>query len=90
LFYITSIYSLKNAVLKKNILVAAFYFVSSGFITWWFIDEGKLLYLSQSAMILFCAIAGGKWGIQIVAALFFLNEKKMGIYKTNRFCVFCR
>lgn len=74
--------------MTKNILLAVFYFVTSTFITWWFIDEGKLLYLSQSAMILSCAIAGGKWGIQIAAALFFLNEKKWEFIRQIGFVCF--
>lgn len=72
----------------KNILVAAFYFVLSSLITWWFIDEGKLLYLSQKTMVLSCAIASGKWGIQIAAALFFLNEKKWEFIRQIGFVCF--
>lgn len=67
--------------MKKNILLASLYFVVSTIITWWFIDEGNLLYFSQNAMVLSCIIAGGKWAIQIVAALLYLGDKKWEFIK---------
>lgn len=60
----------------KNILVATFYFVSSAFIAWWFIDETKLMYFSQNEIVLLVVIAGSTWSIQVAVALLFLNEKK--------------
>jgi hypothetical protein len=67
--------------MKKNILLAIAYFLLSTIITWWFIEQGKLLYFSQNKMILSCSIAGAKWGIQIMAALLFLKEKKWEFIK---------
>jgi hypothetical protein len=60
----------------KSLVVAIIYFLLSGIITWWFIKEAELLYFSQQKMVLSGAIAGGKWGIQIAAALLFLKGKK--------------
>jgi hypothetical protein len=65
----------------KNILIAVLYFLLSTIITWWFIQQGKLLYFSQNKMILSCSIAGAKWSIQILAALLFLKDKKWDFIK---------
>ena len=55
-------------------LKAAIYFAASTAITWWFIVAGTGQYGdSRRLMLLSCAIAGGKWALQIVAALFFLH-----------------
>lgn len=59
-----------------NFSLAGMYFILSAIITWWFIYEGQLLYFSPEKMILSCAIAGTKWGIQIVAAILFLQQTK--------------
>lgn len=72
----------------KNILITAFYFICSSLLTWWFINEGNLLYFSKNAMVLSCVIAGGKWGIQIVAALLYLNEKKWEFIRRIGFVCF--
>ncbi len=66
---------------KKKILLAAIYFLLSTIITWWFIAEGRLLYFSENKMLLSCTIAGAKWGIQILAALLFLKNKKWEFIK---------
>ncbi len=65
----------------KNIVWAFLYFLFSTIITWWFIKQGELLYFSREKMFLSCTIAGSKWGIQILAALFFLKEKKWEFIK---------
>lgn len=72
----------------KNILVATFYFVSSAFIAWWFINEAKLMYFSQNDLVLLLVIAVSKWSIQIGAALFFLNEKKWEFIRQIGFICF--
>ena len=72
----------------KNSIVAFIYFLLSTIITWWFIKEAALLYFSSEKMFLSCAIAGAKWGIQIVAALFFLQEKKWVFIKRIGFTCF--
>jgi hypothetical protein len=72
----------------KNIVLAFLYFLLSAIITWWFIEQGKLLYFSQNKMILSCAIAGAKWSIQIGAALLFLKEKKWEFIKLIGFTCF--
>ena len=66
-------------------MLATFYFLLSTIITWWFITEGKLLYFSQKKMILSCTIAGAKWGVQILAALLFLKDKKWKFIKQIAF-----
>jgi hypothetical protein len=65
----------------KTISLAAIYFLLSTIITWWFIEQGKLLYFSKNKMMLSCSIAGAKWGIQIMAALVLLKEKKWDFIK---------
>ena len=60
----------------KDIIRAFIYFLISGIITCWFIKKAELLYLSEDKMLLSCATAGAKWGIQIIAAFLFLQEKK--------------
>lgn len=71
----------------KNILSAISYFLLSTVITWWFIEKGKTLYFSQTLMLLSCAIAGAKWGLQIVLAIIFLKTKKwIFIKKIGQVC----
>lgn len=60
----------------------------SSLITLWFIKEGKFLYFSGEKMFLSCVIAGAKWGIQIVAALLLLAEKKWIFIKRIGFTCF--
>jgi hypothetical protein len=72
----------------KNISLAFIYFLLSTIITWWFIKQGKLLYFSQDKMMLSCTIAGAKWGIQIIASLLFLKDKKWGFIKHIGFTCF--
>lgn len=66
-----------NTAAKKNIGLAGLYFLLSTVITWYFIKKGASLYHFDSGkMILSCSIAGAKWGLQIIAATFFLPEKR--------------
>lgn len=60
----------------KNCLIALLLFGLSAIITWYFIQTGKALYISQRQMILSCGIAAAKWAIQLIAALLFLENKK--------------
>ena len=61
----------------RKIGAAAAGFLMSTVITWWFISEGSALYhFDQQKMFLSCAIAGGNWGVQIIAALLFLKEQR--------------
>jgi len=72
----------------KNIFLAIFYFLISTVITWYFIEQGKLLYFSQTQMLLSCTFAGAKWEIQILAALLFLkSEKWFFIQKIGLVCL---
>ncbi len=72
----------------KNSVLAFLYFLLSTIITWWFIQQGELLYFSKNKMLLSCIIAGAKWSIQIGAALLFLNEKKWEFVKLIGFTCF--
>ena len=67
--------------MKKNFTLSILYFLLSTIITWWFIEEAQLLYVSKNLMVISCTIAGAKWGIQICAALIFLNGKKWEFIK---------
>jgi hypothetical protein len=59
----------------KPIVKAFVWFALSTLITWLFIIESPL-YFSVQQQLLSCSIAGAKWGIQILLALFFLKSKK--------------
>ncbi|MBP6431080.1 MAG: hypothetical protein KA319_04880 [Ferruginibacter sp.] len=74
--------------MSKNITLTAVYFILSTLITWWFIVAGKTLYFSTEKMIISCCIAGAKWSIQIIAALFILKEKKWEFIKRIGFTCF--
>jgi len=56
------------------------YFFLSTVITWWFVDVSPL-YSSLSQKLLSTGIAGAKWALQILAAHFFLADKKWGFIK---------
>ena len=74
--------------MQKNIALSISYFILSTIITWWFIKEAALLYVSSEKMVASCTIAGAKWGIQICAALFFLQQKKWQFIKRIGFTCF--
>ena len=61
---------------KKDIALLILYFAISAILTAWFIDQKYILYANNSQMLLSGTIAGGKWAIQILAALVFLKHKK--------------
>ncbi|MBB2144238.1 hypothetical protein GM921_01960 [Pedobacter sp. LMG 31464] len=61
---------------QKDISLAILYFLLSLFISILFISQNDLLYTDTNQMILSGSIAGAKWGIQIIAALFLLKKKK--------------
>jgi threonine/homoserine efflux transporter RhtA len=63
-----------------KIYLALLYFVLSTLITWWFVDVCPL-YSSLQQKLLSTGIAGAKWGLQIVAAYFFLSQKKWDFLK---------
>lgn len=61
-------------------LLIILYFLLSTLITWWFVDVCPL-YSSMQQKLLSTGIAGGKWALQIMAAYFFLSEKKWDFLK---------
>ena len=66
--------------MNKKIAFAFIYFLLATLITWWFI-EASPLYTSREQELLSCGIAGAKWGIQILAALLLLKEKRWEFIK---------
>jgi hypothetical protein len=64
----------------KNQILFLFYFFLSTFFTWLFVAASPL-YISQKQMLLSTAIAGGKWGIQLVLGFIFLGNKKWEFVK---------
>lgn len=65
---------------SKKIRPAILCFLLSTVITWWFVAVCPL-YSSLQQKLLSTGIAGAKWGIQIMAAWFFLTEKKWDFLK---------
>ena len=64
------------------------YFLLSAVLTGVFIGNKFWLYDSVSSMVLSGCIAGGKWLVQIIAALIFLKEKKWEFIKRIGFICF--
>jgi len=69
---------------SKKIYLALLYFALSTIITWWFVDACPL-YNGVQQKLLSTGIAGAKWGLQLVAAYFFLAEKKWAFIKNIGF-----
>lgn len=65
---------------SKEIYRSILYFLLSSIITWWFVDASPL-YVGLQQKLLSTGIAGAKWTLQIVAAYFFLADKKWGFIK---------
>ncbi len=65
---------------SKKIYLALLYFFLSTVITWWFVDVCPL-YTGLQQKLLSTGIAGAKWSLQIVAAYFFLANKKWDFIK---------
>jgi len=73
----------------KDMILAALYFFLSTVLTWWFIDRGASLYhFDMHKMLLSCAVAGGKWAIQIGAALLWLREQRWPFIRRIAFTCF--
>ncbi len=60
--------------ITRNHFLFVFYFASATVISWLFIAVSPL-YISERQMYLSMAVAGSKWGVQIVFALLFLKKK---------------
>lgn len=60
---------------QNNIFFSAVYFALSAAITAWFIAAAPM-YISQRQILLSGTIAGGKWAVQIIAALLLLKGRK--------------
>lgn len=65
---------------SKNIYLALLYFILATALTWWFVDVSPL-YTGLPQKLLSTGIAGAKWGLQIIAAILFLTEKKWDFLK---------
>lgn len=64
----------------KDVSIAAVGFVASLLLTWWFIERFDG-YISQSQMMLSGAIAGGKWGMQLLLAAALLGERRWRYFR---------
>jgi hypothetical protein len=60
----------------RSIALAILYFLFATILTLWFIARKSWLYDSVSLMGLSGAIAGAKWGVQLIAALILLNDQR--------------
>lgn len=67
---------------SKEKYSAFLYFSLSTVITWWFVDVCPL-YEGVQQKLLSTGIAGAKWALQILAAYFFLADKKWGFIKNT-------
>ncbi len=75
--------------ITKDVALAGLYFFLSTVITWWFIDRGAVLYhFDMQKMLLSCSVAGGKWAIQIGAALLWLHEQRWPFIRRIAFTCF--
>jgi hypothetical protein len=72
---------------KKDFLLSILYFAFSTLFTWWFVLLSPM-YISKEQMFLSSAIAGGKWAIQIVLGLLFLEKKTIPFLKEIGFVCF--
>ena len=73
----------------RNIVQTVVFFFLSTAITWYFIECGSSLYhFDEHKMQLSCAIAGGKWAIQIIAAVLFLDDKRWIFIRNIAFTCF--
>ncbi|CAN5124254.1 hypothetical protein BH09BAC3_BH09BAC3_30140 [soil metagenome] len=59
----------------RNQLLAIVYFALSTLFTWWFVVMSPL-YISNEQMLLSTGVAGGKWGIQILAGFVLLGTSR--------------
>ena len=60
---------------RRSQILFLVYFALSTLFTWWFVVVSPL-YISKEQMLLSTAIAGGKWGIQVLAGYLLLRERK--------------
>lgn len=59
----------------RNHILAICHFALSTLFTWWFVMVSPL-YISNEQMVLSTVVAGGKWAIQIIAALMLLSKRR--------------
>jgi len=64
----------------KDLSIAAIGFGASLLLTWWFIERFDG-YISPSQMMLSGAIAGGKWGMQLLLAAALLGERRWSYFR---------
>jgi hypothetical protein len=76
-----------NSVPFKNQILFVIYFGLSTLITWWFVTASPL-YISSGQQLLSTAIAGGKWGLQIVLAFILLGTKRWPFIRNIGFVCF--
>jgi hypothetical protein len=74
-------------MLTKDFLLSILYFALSTLFTAWFVLLSPM-YISQEQMFLSAAIAGGKWAIQILMGILFLEKKTILFLKKIGFVCF--
>ncbi len=72
---------------KKEVLLSILYFTLSTLFTWWFVLLSPM-YISKEQMFLSSSIAGGKWAIQIILGLLFLEKMSIPFLKEIGFVCF--
>jgi hypothetical protein len=70
--------------MNRNLLLFFLYFFLSAVLTWGFVIVSPL-YISNEQLLLSTAVAGGKWGIQIILGVFLLKEKALVFLKNIGF-----
>jgi hypothetical protein len=75
-----------NAFVKEKLFFVLFFGLST-LLTWWFVVFSPL-YISQKQMLLSTAVAGGKWGIQVLLAILFLKKSKWPFLENIAFVCF--
>lgn len=75
-----------NAFVKEKQFFVLFLGLST-LLTWWFVVFSPL-YISQKQMLLSTAVAGGKWGIQVLLAILFLKDLKWPFLNNIAFVCF--
>lgn len=76
-----------NSIPYKNQILFFLYFGFSTLLTWGFIALSPI-YISREQELLSTAVAGGKWGLQIILAFVFLKKQSWTFVKNIGFVCF--
>lgn len=76
-----------NSIPFKNQILFVLYFGASTVLTWAFVALSPL-YISREQQLISTAVAGGKWGLQILMAFIFLRQQSWTFVKNIGFVCF--